>query len=162
MFLTHGLAWDRTYNRNVITDVIFAAFLNCETKCYLNLSAGLESPSELSDWRREIQEDYRRGCQSKCRSKFPEQPSISVNSSLEDLKYANQQLFLGCTIETPQFRSQLDAVERISRRSNGKGVGYIPIRFVPSEKLSRHNKLLLAFDALTLGEALGNTPPSAR
>jgi predicted RecB family nuclease len=37
-------------------------------------------------------------------------------------------------------------------------VGYIPIRFVPSEKLSRHNKLLLAFDALTLGEAFGNTP----
>jgi predicted RecB family nuclease len=78
---------------------------------------------------------------------------------LEDLKNANHQLALGCTIETPRFRSQLDAVERVSRRSNGKYGGYIPIRFVPNEKLSTHDKLLLAFDALTLGEALGNTPP---
>lgn len=143
----------------MITDVIFAAFLNCKTKSYLNLPGGLESSSELSDWRREIQEDYRRRCQSKCRSIFLEQPNISATSSLEDLKNANHQLVLGCTIETPQFRSQLDAVERVSRRSNGKYGGYIPIRFVPNEKLSRHDKLLLAFDALTLGEALGNTPP---
>jgi len=138
----------------VITDVIFAAFLNCKTKSYLNLSGGLESSSELSDWRREIQEDYRRRCQSKCRSIFLEQPNISATSSLEDLKNANHQLVLGCTIETPQFRSQLDAVERVSRRSNGKNGGYIPIRFVPNEKLSMHDKLLLAFDALTLGEAV--------
>jgi len=36
--------------------------------------------------------------------------------------------------------------------------GYIPIRFVPNEKLSRRDKLLLAFDAYTLSLALGTTP----
>jgi predicted RecB family nuclease len=159
VFLRHKFACDRIYNPNVITDAIFAAFLNCETESYLKFSGGLDSSNEFIDWRREVTEDYRRRCRSQCRSIFPEQADFPQASSLEDLKNTNLRLVLDCTIETSQFRSRVDAFERVNRRSNEKYEGYIPIRFVPNEKLTRHDKLLLAFDALTLGEALGKAPP---
>jgi predicted RecB family nuclease len=161
LFTTGGyhIFWDRTYNRGVLTDAIFAAFLNCETKSYLKLSGEPESPSEFTDWSSETREDYRRRCHSRYRLIFPEQANIPQTSSVEDLKTANDRVVFDCTIETLRFRSQLDAVERVSRRSNGGFSGYIPIRFVSNEKLSRQDKLLLAFDAFTLGEALGKSPP---
>ncbi len=143
----------------MITDTIFAAFLNCETKSRLKLSAELENSNELIEWHRKARADYRRRFQSRCPSTFPERACIPPVSCQEDLKDAYQRLVLNCTIETRQFRSQLDAVERVSRRSNGEYSGHIPVRFVPNEKLNRHDKLLLAFDALTLGEALGEVPP---
>ena len=80
-------------------------------------------------------------------------------SFLEDLKSGKRNFFLDCRIETQRFRSCIDCVQRVTRRSKAQYSGYVPIRFVPNEKLSRHDKLLLAFDALTLGEALGSAPP---
>jgi predicted RecB family nuclease len=39
---------------------------------------------------------------------------------------------------------------------------YIPIRFVPSEKLSMNDKLLLAFDAVAFSQPYGKTPRAGR
>jgi len=46
-------------------------------------------------------------------------------------------------------------VERVPSDTPGKSVQFIPSRFIFTNKLARHDKLLLAFDALVLSEALG-------
>jgi predicted RecB family nuclease len=57
---------------------------------------------------------------------------------------------IGFTAET-----QLHAVERVPSEGRGKAVRYIPIRFIFRNKLTKDDKLLLAFDAFVLSEVLG-------
>jgi len=47
------------------------------------------------------------------------------------------------------------AVERLPSDERGKPAHLIPIRFVPTNKISKDAKLLLAFDALTLSQMIG-------
>jgi predicted RecB family nuclease len=46
-------------------------------------------------------------------------------------------------------------VERIPSGERGQSAQFVPIRFVFSNKLTRHDKLLLAFDALVMSKVLG-------
>jgi len=54
------------------------------------------------------------------------------------------------TIET-----RLHAVERVPSEGRGKPAQFVPIRFVFRNKLTKDDRLLLAFDALVLSQALG-------
>ncbi len=53
---------------------------------------------------------------------------------------------LACTLHT---------VERVPSDNPGTPAQFIPTRFISTNKLGRHDKLLLAFDALVLSETLG-------
>ncbi len=55
----------------------------------------------------------------------------------------------------PVLESRLHAIERISSEGRGKAAQFIPIRFIFRNKLTRNDRLLLAFDALVLSEMLG-------
>jgi hypothetical protein len=143
----------------MITCDIFEAFLRCDSKAYLKSLGQTGDASGITDWEREVRENYRRSCQTRWRFIFLDVLGYTQPSFLEDLKSGKHNFFLDCRIETQRFRSCIDCVQRVTRRSRAKYSGYVPIRFVPNEKLRRHDKLLLAFDALTLGEALGSAPP---
>jgi hypothetical protein len=52
------------------------------------------------------------------------------------------------------FESRLHAVERVPSDGQGKPVQIIPIRFIFTNKLTKGDKLMLAFDALVLSEML--------
>src|SRR5215831_18351634 len=51
--------------------------------------------------------------------------------------------------------SEVHAVERAPCEGRGKPPQFIPIRFISTNKLSRDDKLLLAFDSFVLSEATG-------
>ena len=51
--------------------------------------------------------------------------------------------------------TEIQAVERIPSSGPGKPAQFVPIRFIYRNKLTKDDKLLLAFDALALGNALG-------
>ncbi len=53
------------------------------------------------------------------------------------------------------LESSLHAVERVPSEGRGQPGQFTPIRFVFTNKLTRDDKLLLAFDALVLSEVLG-------
>ena len=46
-------------------------------------------------------------------------------------------------------------MERVPAKGRGDPAQFIPIRFIFTNKLTRDDRLLLAFDALVLSEALG-------
>jgi predicted RecB family nuclease len=76
-------------------------------------------------------------------------------SSLEELTTVKWRIALDLVAHTPDIRSQIHAVERIPAR-------FIPIRFILANKLTRDDKLLLAFDALSLSEMLERTISQGR
>jgi len=53
------------------------------------------------------------------------------------------------------IKSRLHAIERIPSEGRGKAAQFVPIRFIFRNKLTKDDKLLLAFDALVLSEVLG-------
>ena len=53
------------------------------------------------------------------------------------------------------LESRLHAVERVRSESRGKPAQFVPIRFVFSNKLTKDDKLLLAFDALVTSQVRG-------
>ena len=55
----------------------------------------------------------------------------------------------------PSLVTCLHAIERVPSAGRGKPAQFIPIRFIFSNKLTKDDRLLLAFDALTLSVALG-------
>ena len=57
---------------------------------------------------------------------------------------------------------RLHAVERVPSEGRGRPAQFIPIRFVFFNKLTKDDRLLLAFDAFVLSEAMGREVASAR
>jgi hypothetical protein len=53
------------------------------------------------------------------------------------------------------LESRLQAIERVVSEGRGKPAKFVPIRFNFRNKLTRDDRLLLAFDSLGLSEVLG-------
>src|ERR1700680_4447725 len=68
---------------------------------------------------------------------------------------AQWQLALDFVARSENFAVSCHAVERIPSAGRGRAAQFVPIRFVFSNKLTRHDKLLLAFDALVISKVLG-------
>src|SRR5215218_5747809 len=61
-------------------------------------------------------------------------------------------------IEVPELSARPHALEAVRSEHAAGGVTYHPVRFVPGEKVTRFDKLLLAFDALAVGRLTGRMP----
>jgi predicted RecB family nuclease len=81
----------------------------------------------------------------------PDNPSIvpCPSANLEAPKSA------GKVQEPPSLVACLHALERVPSDSRGKLAQYTPIRFLSNNKLTKNDRLLLAFDAFVLSQALG-------
>jgi hypothetical protein len=71
-----------------------------------------------------------------------------------DLPLINRQQ-AGTSLNSFAAESHLNIVERLPSEGRGKAAQFIPIRFIFSSKLSKDDRLLLAFDAFVLSLALG-------
>ena len=78
--------------------------------------------------------------------------------SLESLETDEYCLLVDCVIQAKGLRSHIHASERSTAPLNKDQSPFIPIRFFPSEKITKHDKFLLAFDALVLYTASGKKP----
>ena len=56
----------------LITDEIFQAFLQCETKSHLKLSGAVGDQREFPDWERNLVEDYKQKCHRQLCADFRE------------------------------------------------------------------------------------------
>src|ERR1700674_3854343 len=143
-----------------LTEDIFRAFLHCETKSYFKLSDSVEPLSELIHLQQSLFEKFKQKCQRRLRSRFGDDEFHEGSVLPQNLAKAKDRLLLNCMAETPQIKSRINALERVptsGNTSNTKHNPYVPIRFVPSEKIADHDKFLLAFDAIALAAASGRT-----
>src|SRR5947209_8634263 len=140
-----------------VTDEIFKAFLECETKALLKFSGEDERHAAIGDWQKNIAEDFKQKCHLRLRSSLGENTYL-VGSLPEKEAEHRYRFVFDCPIQTHEMESHLHALERLDSSARTKHSPYIPIQFISSEKLTRHDKLLLAFDALALYTASGKMP----
>src|SRR5262249_46909001 len=142
----------------LITDDIFHAFLQCETKAHLKLAGAVGDQREFPAWERHLVEDYKQQCYRQWRAAFGEAACLVGGAFPHDLDHSQWRFMLDCRVQTQELQSHLHAVERLAAPGKPNHSPYMPIRCVPREKITTQDKLLLAFDALVLGTVSGQTP----
>jgi predicted RecB family nuclease len=146
----------------LITEEQFQAFLHCETKAYLKSIGTVAPPQEYAEWRRRTEADYEQQCLAQLHAGVRAEECFPSTPSPNELKARKYRLVTGAVVQAQEFAARIQALERVDIAKHIKLSHYIPIRFVPNEKITSFDKLLLAYDGLALSAATGKKPPSGK
>jgi predicted RecB family nuclease len=141
-----------------ITFDLFDAYLRCPMKYWLRAASEVSTGNIYAEWVKTQDESY---VTHQAARLVGESSNSEVATSLavENLKSARWKLTTNIPFQAQVnscfVESRLHAVERISSEGRGKSTQFIPIRFIFRNKLTKDDKLLLAFDAFLLSESLG-------
>jgi predicted RecB family nuclease len=153
------LASWRGVTRMLITDDIFQAFLQCETKAHLKLAGAAGDQRGLPAWARHRVEAYKRQYHLHMRADCREDECLVGVALPQDLSHSLWRLVMDCRVQTQALQSHIHIVERCTSAGQTPHHPYIPVRLIPREKMTPQDKLVLAFDALVLSAATGQAPP---
>ena len=162
-----------------ITSHLFEAFLKCPTKCWLRFTCEPPLGNAYAEWVQTETESYRVAASKQLLVNLPES-ECAIPPAAANLKTARWRCAIdvpartelgssrGNEAQTPPPENNqslltsaatvetcLHAVERIPSAGQGQPAQFVPIRFIYRNKLTKDDKLLLAFDAFALSEMLG-------
>jgi predicted RecB family nuclease len=144
-----------------VTDAAFKAFLHCETKAYL-LHESIDSQPKFGISEEGLTEQFKQRVTERLRSNFGADEVYVGTPSQRKLKQGSHTIVLRPLSKSADFRTEPDALWRMPPVSGATGFRYSPVRFVGNEKVSRFDKLMLAFDALALNQRSTNPPGNGK
>src|SRR3989337_2575803 len=137
----------------VISAPIFEAYLKCPSKCWFLFLGKKGDPNIYSDFFRTQNNAYRAaGIKRLMAKNKPYECIVRQSPVLGDLKTATWLFAVDFSANNGNLESRLQAVERVPSDGRGKPVQVIPVRFNFANKLTKDDKLMMAFDALLLSE----------
>jgi predicted RecB family nuclease len=139
----------------IITSRLFEAYLKCPTKCFLQARGEAARGDAYADWVRTQSALYRSAGTQRLTRGRTEDECVSGARAAGNTNSGHWRLAIDLTTRADNLESTIDVVERLPSQGRGKPTQFIPIRFIYTNKLTRDDRLLLAFDALVLLEALG-------
>jgi len=134
-----------------VTDAVFEAFLHCETKAYL-LHESLDSQPKFGVAEEGLSQQFKQRASEWLRSSFGDEKVYVGTPSQRTLKQGFHRIVLRPLIKSSDLCTEPDALWRMPLVSGATSFQYNPVRFVRNEKVSRFDKLMLAFDALALNQ----------
>jgi hypothetical protein len=129
-----------------LTSTLFDAFLKCPTKCYLRSTGQAGSGNAYAEWVREQNDAYRGEAIRRLMAGLPEPELVVAPPAAENLKADKWRLALDLPVQAGDMESRIHAVERGPSEGRGKPAQFIPVRFVFFNKLTKDDRLLVAFD----------------
>ena len=138
-----------------VTDATFEAFLHCDTKSYL-LHKSIDSQSKFGVWEKGLTQQFQQRVSEWLRSSFGDDEVYVGTPSQRMLEQGSHRIVLRPLIKSSDLRAEPDALWRMPPAPGATSFRYIPVRFVRNEKVSRFDKLMLAFDALALNRCSSN------
>ncbi|MDP2157918.1 MAG: TM0106 family RecB-like putative nuclease, partial [Nitrospirota bacterium] len=139
----------------IITSDIFAAYLKCPSKCWLRFQGEEAAGNMYSQWAGKQNQRYRNEALKRILDNLDKDDFTCAPTQPVDIKLAKWKLAVDLVARSKNLESSIHALERIPSEGRGRSAQVIPIRFTFFNKLTRDDKLLLAFDALILSEMLG-------
>jgi predicted RecB family nuclease len=140
-----------------ITAPIFEAYLTCPTKCFLQAHNEVGTGNAYADWVRTEIETYRNAGVKPLTDRVTPDGCVTGLAGTKDMKTATWRLAVDAVTQAGNLESKIHAIERIPSEGRGKAAQFIPVRFIFRNKLTKDDKLVLAFDALVLSGMLGRT-----
>ena len=138
-----------------ITPYLYEAYLKCPTKCFLRALGEMPTGNAYADWVRSQNASYRSEGSQRLMQGATRDECVTDPRAAGNVKSAKWRLALDFTSRADNLESTIHAVERVPSRGRGETAQFIPIRFIFTNKLTMDDRLLLAFDAVVLSEALG-------
>jgi predicted RecB family nuclease len=142
----------------LITNEVFQAFLKCETKSYLKFSGAVDTQCELRDCQNRMVDEYKKKYFITCSANCGENLYRIGTSFPQDFDDQTTRFVFDCVVHADEMVSYIHAIERLPSSGKTTANPYVPIRCVPAEKVTTHERLLLAFDALVLSTHVGKPP----
>ena len=140
-----------------ITTDLIEAYLKCPTKCFLLSHGEVGTGNAYADWARTKSTSFRREGIGRLIAGVAADKSVTSTSATENLSVAQWRLAIDFEARSQNLQSACHAVERIPSRGRERAAQFIPIRYVPRNKPTRDDKLLVAFAGLVLSEMLDRT-----
>ncbi|PYU36955.1 MAG: hypothetical protein DMG54_35305 [Acidobacteria bacterium] len=138
----------------IITNDLVETFLKCPTKCFLRSCGEAGTGNAYAAWVRIKNDVFRiEGTKRLVAEVPPDKCAIGIQA-MESPKLAQWNLGTDFVVQSQNLQCSSHAVEQIPSAGRGRTAQFVPIRFVFRNKLSRDDKLLLAFDARVLSEVL--------
>jgi predicted RecB family nuclease len=130
----------------IITSQHIEDYLNCPMKCYLRFTGHQQEPSPYAEWVLEQSQRYKLKARQHLSSSYKTADiahgkPITTNESTSDWKLA-----IDAHCSTGKLSGVIDAIKQEKVLS--------PVRFVSTNKPSKEDKLLLAFEAFLLSQTL--------
>jgi predicted RecB family nuclease len=145
----------------MITDRTFRSFLNCRRKAFLQIAG---SPGEQPDIERvqlDLDTIYRRRALGAFLGACRPSDVVYDPTSWAAVSGAPR-VIVNVTVGDHDLQAQLHAAEQIESHDGRRVPIYAPVLFVHTNRLTRSDKLLLAFQALALASVQGAIPPVAK
>src|ERR1019366_2940692 len=138
----------------IITTDLVAAFLKCPTKCFLRAHAEGQTGNTYADWVRAKSDAFRRQGIKRLLAGVAPDKCATGTAAMESGRSPQWQFAVDFVAQNGNLVCSCHALERISCPGRHRGAEFVPVRFVFSNKVTRHDKLLLAFDALVVSKVL--------
>jgi hypothetical protein len=138
-----------------ITSDLFEAYLKCPTKCFLRSLGETGTNNSYANWVRTQYLSYSSEGIKQLVKGFAEDEVITGTIDSEETRSPKWRLSIQTAARTHNLESIIHAVERLTSEGGDKSESLIPIRFINTNKVHKHDKLSLAFDALALSQMLG-------
>src|ERR1700719_5428592 len=137
-----------------ITTDLVEAFLKCPTKCFLRAGAQVGTGNAYAQWVRTESDIFRSEGTKRLVAGVAPDKCVTGTAAIESGRPAQWKFALDFVAQSENRRSSCHALERIPSAGRGRAAQFVPIRFVFGNKLTRHDRLLLAFDALVISKVL--------
>ncbi|WP_036048529.1 IS66 family transposase [Bradyrhizobium sp. Tv2a-2] len=140
-----------------ITSDLLHAYLKCSTKCWLRATNEPATENDYPKWVKAQNHSYRTAEVARLVAAWPTN-EIARSPDLKEVNTASWRLatnlMTGAQLDSNILETDLHAIQLVPAKDRGP-IHLIPIRFIFTNKLDKDDKLLLAFDALTLSQSLG-------
>jgi predicted RecB family nuclease len=151
---------ERRVSDMMVTSALFEAYLKCPTKCFLKARGASDNGENAYANSIQIQSQvYREKVGKQLSDKLVSPVSIATFTHIGDRGARKRRLPTKFGTDPVEVISNIHAIERVPSDSRNKRSFLIPVRFVFANKLTRDDKLLIAFDALRLSESLARKVP---
>ena len=145
-----------------ISSKIFEAYLHCPTKCLMMSHGEIREDNVYAVWMREKNQFYAITGIKRLTGGLQAGEFICAPPTILNVKTASWRLASEITASSKKLESCIHAIERVPSAGRGKPAQFLPIRFIANNKLTKFDKLLIAFDAHVLAEAFNRVITSGK
>src|SRR5262245_18128012 len=145
-----------------LTDDLLAAYLKCPYKAHLKLRGVAGEQSEYEQMQARLMAEYRTAARQALLRARGLEIDIQPAPALREALRGGAPIILDATLSDADESCHLDALERAAGKADGPGGVYAPVLFTPHERVTRDDRLRLAFGAAILARIQGAEPDSGR
>ena len=145
-------------NRQAITDHILKAYLNCKYKSYLKLHNHTGHRTDYEILQDRLDKEYRLAAQTKLKSHYLKDDVLHASPLTPAQLRLGKNVILDTVISGNGLQASYDALKKRSEGSKVASFSYEPVSFCRHKRISRIDKVLLAFKSVILTSLQGKMP----